>query len=134
MKTPFHRRCMEVARSRWAPGSVLFPGCAAPGTMKNMPHSSLTPQLASSIVGVTRSTHWIPRLFFFNFLFSALLLGKSTFNAFNTTQLSSLFFCVTCTIGNPVYAHGASSFAMVSEFVSIFVVVHYTPCHRVVRV
>ena len=24
MKTPFHRRCMEVARSRWAPGIIHY--------------------------------------------------------------------------------------------------------------
>ena len=30
MKTPFHRRCLEVARSRWAPDvSVLSGGNAA---------------------------------------------------------------------------------------------------------
>ena len=24
MKTPFHRRCMEIARSRWAPDAVQW--------------------------------------------------------------------------------------------------------------
>ena len=62
------------------------------------------------VVGGTRSIYWIPRLFFpfFDFVFSALLLGKSSFSAFNSTQLSALCFCVICITGNPVYLSGAS--------------------------
>ena len=39
----------------------------------------------------------------------ALLRGKSSFRAFNTTQLITLCFCVTFTTGNPVYDPGGST-------------------------
>ena len=80
--------------------------------MRNMPYSSLSPWPAPPNLGVTTR---LPIEFlgcFLSFISGlaqpALLLGKSSFSAFNTTQLRAICFCVTCTTGNPVYANGAS--------------------------
>ena len=94
--------------------SVSFLGLAALG-MRSMSHLNSIPKPASSIVfgivntivGITRSTCWIPRLF--RLLTFGITPEKIQFQRLQYHPTQCHLFCVTCTTGNPVYANEAST-------------------------
>ena len=93
-----------VGKQKQKISSVLVSGLSSSGDEKYAAFE-LDPLACFFHCRSYQSTYWISKLSSFLRFFSSvlpLLLGKSSFRVFNTTQLSALCFCVTCTTGNPV--------------------------------